>query len=165
MKLEFSLLTEALFAVLANVATSLMNFSNVTPDVSGTLELLVALRTRISFSDVFGFVMQFPGASIHEFGQAQSASESALLMDDFSMPRQHDLRREESSRGAIGALVSQSLVVTLPVLPHRAHRVLLSTIGTWLGNLFLAQMNHSNMRVEHRFSGKGLLTSDAELRR
>ena len=46
MKLEFSLLTEALFAVLANVATSLMNFSNVTPDVSGTLELLVALKEK-----------------------------------------------------------------------------------------------------------------------
>ena len=44
MQLELSLLTEALFAVLANVTTSLMDFSNVPADVSGTLELLVALQ-------------------------------------------------------------------------------------------------------------------------
>ena len=72
------------------------------------------LGTGIALADVLRLVMQLPGAPIDEFGEAQSTAEPALLMHDFAMPRQHDLGGEETGRRAIGTLVTETLMITLP---------------------------------------------------
>jgi len=161
-ELQLGLLAKTFIAVSTRVATPLMHFANVPTHVPGALELLVTLGTGIALADVLGLVVQLPGAAIDEFGEAQGAAEPALLMHDFAMPRQHDLRGKETRRRTIGTLITKTLMIALPVLSHRTHGVILSTVWTRFGNFFLAQMHHTNVRVEHSFVRERLLTSVAE---
>ena len=99
------------------------------------------LGTGIALADVLGLVVQLPGAAIDEFGEAQGAAEPALLMHDFAMPRQHDLRGKETRRRTIGTLITKTLMIALPA--QWTNRTKISRSITFHDGIELDRVHHS----------------------